>query len=252
MTKIIIALTGIVLLLSPPGNAQHSLLDQILQDQPAIVSIESDITGWYQTPRQGAAIDPQTGRMVVLRNVARASYHRSGAGVIIHPLGIIVTNAHNVKNANKIVVVFSNSTRVAARLVTLVDNNDLALLQIKPPFPLQVISIADSDKIALGEEIITIGNSPMLKQTVSGGKVTGLGTSHTLRQQGQNRTDLIRTSLNLYHGDSGGPLFDRKGQLIGLLTASETSTDHSSFAIPSNQIRIHLNNYLKTLKPQTP
>jgi S1-C subfamily serine protease len=230
-------------------SAQYSLLDEIMQIQPSIVSIETEITGLYKTPRQGAAINPQTGQIVTVQNVARASFSRGGSGVIVHPSGIIVTNAHLTKNANRIMVNLNEQTKVPGKVVTLVENIDLALIQIQPPFPLKAIPIADSNLVVLGDEIINIGNSPVLHQTISGGKVIGLGTSRALKAKGKSRNDLIQTSLNIYKGDSGGPLLNRKGHLIGLVTASEQKADHSSFAIPANQIRYYLDQYLQKNSP---
>jgi S1-C subfamily serine protease len=178
------------------------------------------------------------------RKVAVGSYQRRAAGIIIHDSGVIVTNAHTVQLADHIQIVFADKTAVPAQVGRVIKNLDLALLQVAVPFPLIPVTLADSDQIRLGDEIITIGSSPLLDKTISGGKVIGIGTNRSLPQQGERRTDLIQTTVNLYQGDSGGPLFDRQGRLIGLMTAKETSADHSSFAIPSNQILKHLKAYM--------
>lgn len=227
---------------------EPSILVQLLDTQASLVSIESEISGWFKKPGSDVAMDPTRQRLLVRQNIARASYRRSGAGVIVHASGVIVTNAHNVNNSQRITVVFSNQERVPARIVTLVGHLDLALLKISPPFALQAVPIADSSQIALGDEIITVGNSPLLKQTISAGKVIGLGS---VRDSKDQQTELIQTTLNLYKGDSGGPLFNRKGHLVGLLTASETASDRSSFAIPSHQILFYLQEYLKKSSTET-
>ena len=161
-----------------------------------------------------------------------------GAGVVIDPSGIIITNGHTVDKANKITVAFKDNTVWPAEVLLVINNLDLGFLKVNVPSPLPIVTIADSDQITLGDEIITVGNSEFLKQTVSGGKIKGLGTSRS--RQDQNQTDLIQTTVNLYKGDSGGPLFDHEGRLIGLMTASETAHDHSSFAVPSNKIKKYL------------
>ena len=228
------------------GFGQNSIIDQIQQMQDSIVTIHSDISSFYKTPGQKAAIDPHTGKMVLLRTLTKASYSRVGAGVIIHPSGIIVTNAHVVDKANQITVILHDSTPAPAKVLRVVNNLDAALLKIDSPGPLPAVGIADSDEIRLGQEIITVGNSPLLNQTVSGGKIKGLGVSRTDQRTGQVHNDLIQITVNVYEGDSGGPLFDRNGFLIGLITAKETAADHSSFAIPSNKIKQYLLEYLKT------
>ena len=182
--------------------------------------------------------------------MAVASYRRYGAGVIVHPAGVIVTNAHTVNKATGIQIMLHDNTVVPAKIVRFINNIDLAILQIQSPSPLQAVVIADSDELKLRDEIITVGNSSLLKQSITAGHITGLGTSRSLEHQGIHRTDLIHTSINLYEGDSGGPLFDRKGQLVGLIVAKETTADHSSFAIPSNKIMPYLVDYLQEVQGQ--
>lgn len=232
--------------------AQPSLIETIQQTKPSLVSVQSDITGYV--PGAGGqtkpALDPRTGRIVVGRRMAVASYRRYGAGVIVHPAGVVVTNAHTVNKATGVQVMLHDSTVVPAKIVRFINNIDLAILQINAPYSLQPVVIADSDELKLRDEIVTVGNSTLLKQSITSGNITGLGTSRTLENQGTHRTDLIQTSINLYEGDSGGPLFDRKGQLVGLMVAKETTADHSSFAIPSNKIMPFLVDYLQEVQGQ--
>ena len=228
------------------GFGQNSIIDQIQNTQNSLVTIHADMASFYKNPGGRTAIDPQTGKMVLLRTVTKASYDRNGAGVIVHPTGIIVTNAHVVDKANQITVILHDKTEMPAKVLRLVENLDMALLKIETPYPLIPVRIADSDQIHLGDEIITVGNSQLLNQTVSGGKIKGLGVNRTNQKDGRVRNDLIQTTVNLYQGDSGGPLFDRNGFLIGLMTAKDTSADHSSFAIPANKIKQYLLEYLQT------
>ncbi|MDP2654623.1 MAG: trypsin-like peptidase domain-containing protein [Candidatus Omnitrophota bacterium] len=236
-----------VLWTAGPALAQTSIIDQMQRTQQSVVSIRSDNTAAYQS-KPLAARDPQSGRIVILRNVAAASYRRQGAGVVIHGSGVIVTNAHVVEKAQHIFVTFSDGTEFPADVIGFEGDIDMALLKVVPPRPIAAVPLADSDRVELGDEIFTIGSSAFLKQTLTGGKVIGLGTNRTEQNHGRKRVDLLQTTVNLYEGDSGGPLFNRDGQLIGLMTAKETAADHSSFAVPSNKIALHLWEYLKTLQ----
>ena len=227
--------------------AQSSIIDQIQKSQPAIVTIVSEASGVYRSPEVNVAKNPKTGQVVAAHHLAKASYQRYGAGVVVHPAGIIVTNAHTVTKADHIQVILADNTRLPAKVINLIDNLDLALLKIDPPAPMPYVTIADSDKLELGQEVITVGNSQYLKQTISGGKIIGLGTNRTQQTQGKKRTDLIQTTINIYQGDSGGPLFDKEGNLIGLMTAKESRSIRSSFAIPSNKIIKYLATYLNEL-----
>jgi len=238
----------ILSLLTLVGEAQVSLLEQIERLQPAIVSIKSLNTEIFQKPGMHAALDRKTGRVVVLRRLHGGSYNRFGAGVIVHESGIIVTNAHNIINADRITVILNDHTELLAKVLLVTKDMDFGFIQVDLPYPITPVALANADEIKLGDEIITVGNSPLLKQTISGGKIIGLGNSRTQKRQGQKRTDLIQTTVNLYESDSGGPLFDRKGHLLGLMTAKETAVDHSSFAIPANQIHRFLQEYLHGLR----
>jgi len=229
--------------------AQPSIIADMLVAQASLVTVESENTDLFKTDPAVAGINKETGQILLTRKLTKASVKRNSAGVIIHASGIIVTNAHAVAKANTIKVILKDQTAVPAQVAAFISNIDLALLVIRPPYPLKALPLADSDKVTLGEDIISIGSSSFLNQTVTGGKIIGLGSSRS--HQGPKHNQLLQTSLNVYQGDSGGPLFNRQGQLIGLVTAKETAADHSSFAVPSNLIAEYLNNYL-TQKKSSP
>jgi len=239
----------LLLILTPPVLfAQSSILEQILNTRQALVEVLAENISLHRSDSGHVALNPQTGQLVHLQNIKKSAYTRQGAGVIIHPSGVLVTNAHIIHKADRISIILADGQQVPARIVRYLNELDLALLKIDTPSPLHAVTLADSDQIRLGDEIMTVGHSFLLNQTVSGGRVIGLGTSLSKIQKGQTRTELIQTSFNLYEGDSGGPLFDRQGHLIGLMTAKEMNADHSSFAVPSNRIARYLNGYLKSLK----
>lgn len=233
---------------------EPSLLAQMLQAQAAVVDIHAqNQVGWTRFPQTKMARNPHTGQLVALQGLSKAEYDRNGSGVVIHPSGIIVTNAHIVDKAPQITISLQDKRSFPATVVGLVNDLDIALLKIEDPETLPYVTLADSNQIQLGDEIVTIGSSALMDQTVSGGRVIGLGVNRSLEKNGLRRTDLIQTTVNLYEGDSGGPLFNRKGELIGLMTARETSADHSSFAVPSNKIAALLMDYLKGKEtPETP
>jgi S1-C subfamily serine protease len=240
---LIIFVIGLYPASSSAGN--RSILQQIMNLEPALVSILAENHDVFK-PAQRLVRDPKTGRIFLQQKYPAASYERFGAGVIIDRDGVIVTNAHTIHRANLITVTFHNDQKVRARVLGVVNDLDLAFLQVPMPYQVNPVKLADSDKIRLDDEIITVGNSQFLKQTITGGKIRGIGINHTLRKAGGQQTDLIQTTINVYSGDSGGPLFDRQGQLIGLMTASETAQDHSSFAVPSNKIKHYLTQYYQS------
>lgn len=244
LTLIILGLIGYGF----PSFAQDSIINQMLKTQQAVVEIQTENADLFKTPQRKAAIDPKTGRIVAARKIVQRSYQRNGAGVIVHPDGIIVTNAHIGHKADTIKITLNTEEILFAQPIRIVNDLDLLLLKINTGRPLPFVQLADSDKIALKDDVITIGNSTLLKNTISGGRVIGIGVNRKLKHTGKHRTDLIQTTVNLYHGDSGGPLFDRYGRLIGLMTADEGTADHSSFAIPSNKIKKYLIEYFNSEK----
>lgn len=237
------AVLGALLCWPSPAGAQSSLINTIQELEPSIVGVTAQNSEWFKTPQGRPLLDPQTGRLVIQRKAAHASYQRSGTGIVVDASGIIVTNAHNVLKADVIAVTVKGLGDYPAQVLELVNDLDLCLLKIETRRPLRPVPLADSDQLALGEEIISLGNSPFIKGAISSGKITGLGTSVSGAADG---IQLIRTSVDIYKGDSGGPLFDRTGRLVGLMTAKEMSADHSSFAIPANRIAHYLNRHLPT------
>jgi len=236
-----------ILFLVTPLRAQKSIIDQMIRTQKALVGITAYNKELYKSKPQGPVINPETGRLVVLRNLTQASYTRDGAGVVIHPSGIIVTNAHTINRANHIIITLPNHNQLSAQVLKVINNLDLAFLKIQSKQPLSTVRIADSDNVKLGDEVLTVGHSEFLNQTVSGGRIIGLGTSRAQSQKGEIRNDLLQTTINVYAGDSGGPLFNKEGALIGLMTAKELGSIRSSFAVPSNKIVRHLKKYLDNL-----
>ena len=221
-----------------PAYSQPPSLIEISENAfPALVSISVENAGLLKSPQAHAAIDKRTGRMIIARTIRGAYYTRLGAGVIIHPTGIIVTNAHTVHDASKIRATLHNQTTLPAELIWISRENDIAFLAIKPALPLQYIPLADSNAVHLGNEVIVIGNSETLKQSILAGKIIGIGTNRITQEMGFNNIDLLQTDINIYKGDSGSALLNQNGELIGLMTAGQIKMDHSSFAVPSNIIK---------------
>lgn len=244
--KFLVFITLMISALSAESFSQPSLIGQLMEINEAIVSITAENADVFQAPAARAAIDPATGRILIARKLTASTYTRTGAGVIIHPDGVLITNAHTANKANAITVTLQTGETFPAQPIRIIHGMDLLFLKIDAGRALPFVRIADSDRIALGQEVVTIGHSEFLKNTITGGTIIGIGVNRKLKHAGTQRTDLIQTSINLYQGDSGGPLFNRDGELIGLMTADEGSADHSSFAIPSNKIQQYLLEYVNS------
>lgn len=163
----------------------------------------------------------------------RDQQYRQGAGVIIDPDGLIATNTHILKDSQIILVKVYNGKRVGAKLVSILPEFDVALIRIETDSPLPAIEWGDSSTLQRGQEIINIGNSFLNDGTLTMGHVRHLAMSISENDQDP---DAIEVTIPLFKGDSGGPLFNRDGELIGLVTARHSRVYRSSFAITSNKV----------------
>lgn len=179
-----------------------------------------------------------------------------GSGVIITPDGYIVTNYHVVDKAKTVhVAVFGpqGSKRYHAEVVQLGELVDLALLKIDPDSPLIPAAIGDSDNLTVGEQVIAIGSPFGLDQTVSQGIVSSMRKSMII--EGITHRNLIQTDAAINQGNSGGPLVDTRGYIIGINTAIYTPTGAFAgigFAVPANTVRLFVEEMvtLPRIKPQ--
>lgn len=193
-----------------------SLLSRMQNVQPSIVSVRTVLERTLTT---------KSGRQGI------ASYERNGAGIIIDASGIIVTNTHIIINAPKILVALSNG-KVYEATPLYASEADFSFIKINTGYPLNPIPWADSSKAALGQPIIAIGNSEYNNQSILGGEITSL-----LESMSNNTIEMIELNLNLYQGDSGGPILNQNGEFLGLIMAKRTTQDRKSYAIASNKIR---------------
>ena len=160
-----------------------------------------------------------------------------GSGFIVDPSGLIVTNNHVIAGADEITVTLQDNTVLKATLVGHDDRTDLALLQVHPDKKLPSVAFGDSDHSRVGDWVLAIGNPFGLGGTVTAGIVSARGRDI---QQGPY-DDFIQTDAPINRGNSGGPLFDLEGHVIGINTAIYSPSGGSigiGFSIPSNEARL--------------
>jgi serine protease Do len=170
-------------------------------------------------------------------HAAKLSRER-GSGFIVDSGGFIVTNKHVVDGASEIRVTLSDGTNLDARLAGKSQQTDIALLAVHPRRPLPAVKFADSDKIRVGEDVIAIGNPLGFANSVSAGIVSAL--NRDIMESAFD--DYIQTDAAINHGNSGGPLFDRRGKVIGMNSVIFAPGDYGGsiglgFAIPANDIQ---------------
>jgi len=155
-----------------------------------------------------------------------------GSGFIIDPSGIVVTNNHVISEADEITVILNDGARLKAEIIGKDQKTDIALLRVKPDKPLKAVTFGDSDKLRLGEWVVAIGNPFSL-----GGSVTAGIVSARNRDINSGPYDnYIQTDAAINRGNSGGPLFNLDGEVIGINTAIISPSGGSigiGFAVPS-------------------
>jgi serine protease Do len=208
----------------PPDQVEliHSLL-------PSVVNI----TSYINEPSPTAAMN--AGTASADRGPSRPKTDQ-GSGFVIDPSGVILTNHHVIDGAYDIHVRLYDGTVVSGRVIATAARTDLALVKIDTQQPLTAVHWGDSDRVQIADPVFAIGNPLGIGLSVTSGIVSALNRD----LMDTPFDDFIQTDAAINHGNSGGPLFNRQGEVIGVDTAIISPTTGSvglGFAIPSNDAR---------------
>jgi S1-C subfamily serine protease len=185
-----------------------------------------------------SSIDPFFGFPVPSRQLAKSL----GSGFVIDKAGHIVTNYHVVRGANTIQVSFSNNERFKAKVVGVDPSTDSAVLQVQVKSrALKSLPLGNSDAVRVGDQVIAIGNPFGLDRSVTAGIVSAVQRRISAPNQ-LAISHVIQTDAALNHGNSGGPLLNAQGQVIGVNAQIETGGQSQGnvgigFAIPIDTVK---------------
>jgi serine protease Do len=208
--------------------------DVAQQTIPAIVNLSV----WKMRPPANAGHAPQRVKTY-------------GSGFIIDPTGIIVTNKHVIDGAIDVMATFSDGNQAHAKLLAAAAISDLAVLKVDADRELPVLKWGNSDALRIGETVLTIGNPQGIGMSVSAGVVSAL--NRNLEDTPFDR--YIQTDAAVNHGNSGGPLVNRDGEVVGVATALYNTDPKGGFigigfAIPANGARFVVSRLLDPDHPK--
>jgi serine protease Do len=184
----------------------------------------------------------------------------AGTGVIVDSKGIIITNKHVVPpGTNGVKVTLSDGTSLEAEVLARDPRNDIAFVKVKDTKgkTLKAATLGDSTKLQVGQKVIAIGNAlGEFQNTVTSGIISGYGRNITAGGQGSSEdlTNLIQTDTAINEGNSGGPLVNLNGEVVGINTAITSSSTGQSlgFSIPTSDISAQISSVLASGKIERP
>jgi serine protease Do len=218
---------------SAPTGALHpgvSFADIAERLNPAVVSIDASSRG---ETRERLAQPPDSPRPFLQQPERNRNSPRRGAGTgfIIDDGGFILTNHHVIDGADRIMVHLTDGRTLRAERVGSDPDTDIALIRVESPEALPVATLGDSDTLRVGEWVIAIGNPLAYEHTVTAGVVSFIGRK--LFDASLDR--YIQTDAAINFGNSGGPLINTRGEVIGINAAISSRASNIGFAVPINQ-----------------
>ena len=224
------------------GEGATSISEMIESDGSTVVTTDEEIVATV-----AAKVSPSV--VSIVTTSGRASIYGlqqgggAGTGVIISRDGYVMTNNHVIENARTVSVILSDGTEYKdVKVIGSDPLNDIAFIKINDVSNLTAATLGDSSKVRIGQRVVAIGNAlGQFQNTVTSGIISATGRPLTASSSdgtsSENLTDLIQTDAAINSGNSGGPLVDLSGRVIGINTAVATDANSIGFAIPINATR---------------
>jgi serine protease Do len=225
--------------LATSGPAAASFADVAEQLNPAVVNIDATSRAGAAKPRARAGMPLPDGPDLFGRSPERergGPRRGAGTGFIIDPDGYILTNHHVIEGADRIAVRLADGRSLRADRIGSDPDTDIALIKVSSPRPLPHAVLGDSDTLRVGEWVLAIGNPLAYEHTVTVGVVSFIGRK--LFDSSLDR--YIQTDAAINFGNSGGPLINARGEVIGINAAISSRASNIGFAVPINQASLIL------------
>ena len=213
-----------------PGAGIVNFADVAARINPAVVNIES--TARANRRRRAPDPAPFDDGLPPPPSGPGAVRPQSGSGFVIEPDGQILTNYHVIQNAERIIVKFSDGRSLPARVLGIDPDTDIALIKVDTG-SLPVAPLGDSESLRVGEWVCAIGNPLAYEHTVTVGVVSYLGR----KLFDSSLDNYIQTDAAINFGNSGGPLINGRGEVVGINSAISQRASNIGFAVPINEAR---------------
>jgi serine protease Do len=211
-------------------NKETPFAEVAKKAEPAVVNIDT------KTKRQEVSVNDtgEDSTNTLTRQQVRPVF-AVGSGFIVDSTGFIITNAHVVEDSTKITIRLQNGEQYVANIIGTDEETDLAVLKIEAGKPLPILKFGDSNAIQVGEWVLAIGSPFGLEQTVTAGIISKVQRETPVSSSFQR---FIQTDASINRGNSGGPLVNMNGEVIGINSQIATVDGNSGgigFALPSNE-----------------
>jgi serine protease Do len=208
-----------------PPSRRTPVVEVVERVGPAVVNIAAEAIVREVDPFFGLFFGPRSRRAQSL-----------GSGLIVEPSGIVVTNAHVIEGASRIVVTTRDGRELEAEVLGSDRESDLAVLKVEGR-GLPAVPLGSSADLLIGETVIAIGNPFGLSHTVTAGVLSARGRTVPSERGERLFTDFLQTDASINPGNSGGPLVNVLGEVIGVNTAIVSGASGIGFAIPADRAK---------------
>lgn len=228
------------------GIGIHSYAEILRRVQPVVVSVYSERTVDESDLQKLPGVRPFFGEEGLPQERVKSGI---GSGVIVSPQGYVITNNHVIEDAERVIVQLADRREVVASIIGRDPATDIAVLQIRTGRDLPAAVLADSDQVEVGDLVFALGNALGIGHAVTSGIISARGRTGIGILGESGYEDFLQTDASMNVGNSGGPLVDTHGRVVGINTAIASPGGGNvgvGFAVPINMARDVMRSLIET------